>query len=584
MRQSLGCLHAMSGTPTSLGMHEMDSHRITRAVLVWLTVALCSANSMAGGRGTPWPLRIIDNSSRGADGVRFADVNGDGLLDITSGWEEGGVVRVYLHPGYPGVRFPWPAVSVGAPGNLEDAVFADLDGDGMMDVISSAEGTTRGLFVHWAPHNPADYLNPDAWQTAKFPASAGRLWMYAVPVEVDGLNGIDVIAGGKDGDAKIAWFRAPPTDQRNLANWTMYVMSNVGWTMSLIPRDIDRDGDLDVVVTDRFNDAGMAGARWLENPGTGTLAQQNAWPNHFIGAQGLEPMLSDIADLDGDGLEDLLVPIFNAGVYFFRRTSATLDQWDLFPINVPANVGTAKGVGTGDIDLDGRPDLVMTFAGANPPRSGVVWMSYDNSPMDPVWVDHEISGSEGQKFDVAGLVDMDGDGDIDVVTTEEQADGVGLGVIWYENPARGILDTDADGIPDDGDGSGVSLDHPCVNGQTTACDDNCPFVPNLDQADADHDGVGTVCDACPETGFAGYVNVQGCPLKAFGDFDGDVDVDQEDFARLQLCLSGPGIPQAAPACAPALLDADQDVDANDIARFQDCMSAPATAVKSSCLY
>ena len=34
---------------------------------------------------------MIDASSRGADGVRLADVNGDGLMDITTGWEEGGI-------------------------------------------------------------------------------------------------------------------------------------------------------------------------------------------------------------------------------------------------------------------------------------------------------------------------------------------------------------------------------------------------------------------------------------------------------------------------------------------------------------
>jgi len=38
-------------------------------------------------------------------------------------------------------------------------------------------------------------------------------------------------------------------------------------------------------------------------------------------------------------------------------------------------------------------------------------------------------------------------------------------------------DTDGDGIPD--------------------ARDNCPGVPNPDQADADHDGVGDVCDPCP---------------------------------------------------------------------------------------
>ena len=47
----------------------------------------------------PWALHTIDNTSKGADGIRLEDVNGDGLLDIATGWEEGGVVRAYVHPG-----------------------------------------------------------------------------------------------------------------------------------------------------------------------------------------------------------------------------------------------------------------------------------------------------------------------------------------------------------------------------------------------------------------------------------------------------------------------------------------------------
>ena len=38
----------------------------------------------------PWPMHIIDNTSRGADGVRLLDINNDKRLDIATGWEEGG--------------------------------------------------------------------------------------------------------------------------------------------------------------------------------------------------------------------------------------------------------------------------------------------------------------------------------------------------------------------------------------------------------------------------------------------------------------------------------------------------------------
>jgi hypothetical protein len=108
-----------------------------------LLIGLALAGVWRGGAGEmdrPWCRHTIDDSSRGADGTRLADVNGDGRLDIVTGWEEGGVTRVYLHPGVARVREKWPAVTVGAAKSVEDAAFVDIDEDGAVDVVSSCEG------------------------------------------------------------------------------------------------------------------------------------------------------------------------------------------------------------------------------------------------------------------------------------------------------------------------------------------------------------------------------------------------------------------------------------------------------------
>ena len=101
---------------------------IIRPLLIVLAI---SAFAVAG---EPWSRHTIDNGSRGADGVRLADVNQDGLPDLVTPWEEGGIVRVYLHPGVKLVKQPWPSVTVGKVASPEDALFVDLSEDaGMFD-------------------------------------------------------------------------------------------------------------------------------------------------------------------------------------------------------------------------------------------------------------------------------------------------------------------------------------------------------------------------------------------------------------------------------------------------------------------
>ena len=255
--------------------------------------------------------------------------------------------------------------------------------------------------------------------------------MFALPLDVDGRNGIDLIVGSKNPNAAIGWLESPE-DPRDVAAWRYHQIRPAGWIMSLVARDIDRDGDLDVVASDRKGS--RRGVFWLQNPGTDANRNAAAWKEHSIGGQKAEPMFLDVVDQNATGKRQSLAVVFSSRQPAFAETIPLNDP--LRTTMLPAGekslrIGTPKSVRMADLNLDGRLDLVMSCENAVDEKSGVVWFDGAGKPFPASR--REISGPEGVKFDLIELIDLDNDGDLDVVTCEERAN---LGVIWYENPTR----------------------------------------------------------------------------------------------------------------------------------------------------
>ena len=261
--------------------------------------------------------------------------------------------------------------------------------------------------------------------------------MYGFPMQVDGKAGIDLIAGAKSGH--LGWFESP-ANPRELKSWRWHPLLKMRWTMTLRPNDIDKDGDMDIVATERMD--ANRGALWLENPGPENAS--SSWKVHRVGPiDDHEALHNTIADLDGDGLEDILVAVRGGPIQFHRRVSQSPLTWETHPIEMPPGAGRGKAVEVADIDLDGRLDLAISCEHAIDGKIGTFWLSYDRSPTQSQWAPTSISGPEGFINDLIQLTDLDGDGDLDVVTVEEKGpylaqgyEGKELGVIWYENPAR----------------------------------------------------------------------------------------------------------------------------------------------------
>jgi hypothetical protein len=324
-------------------------------------------------------------------------------------------------------------------------------------VHEARKARAQGAPVHAIAHEDLlVFRGPDADGVAEWML----LWMSSCafvivccddPVELAG----DVAFGSKNDQGEIGVLVAP-SNPRDIAAWKYVPLGPVGWTMTLALQDVDADDGDDILLADRRPtqpDRGdLRGLRWLENPGS----LEKPWRNHFIGRRGVEVMFSGSGDFDGDGDTDYVVPNIVKGdggardsgeLYWIENVwdhkgAPSEEDGDFVAHRMPwpDNVGRAKSAAMGDVDLDGRKDVVLTFEEADGGRHGLVWLRQQGPRRQPVWTVRTLSGPDGIKHDDATLVDIDGDGDLDVFTTEERLPRAGLptglGVIWYENPTR----------------------------------------------------------------------------------------------------------------------------------------------------
>ncbi|MGB7347900.1 MAG: VCBS repeat-containing protein [Pirellulaceae bacterium] len=378
-----------------------------------LKLMACLAGSLFASTlfADSWQRHTIDQSLQGADGVRLADFNGDGRMDIVTGWEESGVVKLYLHPGNDKVATVWPSVVVGRGKSPEDAVAFDFDGDGLLEVVSCHEGKKKQVLVHRNAGSGGDsqLLGESNWKTDRIASLDGQSWMYATPIRLrDDTRAI--VFGSKNAGASLTLLTPPTTDNRKLRDWLPIKLRHAGWIMSIETLDMDADGDEDIVFSDRKGK--QRGVFWLEQPSN---PSSDPWPEHSIGAIDKEVMFISVR-------RDRILASTRNGVWVDFVLSAT-SHWKATEHSNPPNVPFGKDV----CRLD--DDAILMTANTNAdqvklPRPGI-WIKHADRDWQP------IGTTASTKYDRMELVDIDGDGDLDVLTCEERRN---LGVVWYENP------------------------------------------------------------------------------------------------------------------------------------------------------
>lgn len=365
---------------------------------------------------TPWSMTTIQPGSavagtsyRGADGLSALDTDADGWPDlIATPWENSSQVSLSTRD-----CDEWTTEIIGTNARAEEAVIADVDKDGRPDVISGGED--KQLRVH--------FKNASGSYTTVTLASgaASQRMMQVALVQVDAdPETVEIVAGGKrgsTGDASIRIYRS--VTPRIAASWTFREVGQVDWTMSLVPMDVEPDGDLDFVITDKKDHYGMKGARLLEQ------TEPDLWVSHEIADLPGENNFLHLFDEDLDGDLDVLLgsKASYGGELALVENAGDWRTFTTHTLAYPADFGSYVASTSCDLDGDGVLDLALTSLAAAG-KFGVIGL-YGPDYTGGVAISDDLGG----KFDTPTCVRVGGA--VRLYTTEQNRQ---LGIVALEGP------------------------------------------------------------------------------------------------------------------------------------------------------
>ncbi|MCM8537490.1 MAG: VCBS repeat-containing protein [Lentisphaeraceae bacterium] len=177
-----------------------------------------------------------------------------------------------------------------------------------------------------------------------------------------------------------------------------------------IPMDVDGDGKLDVVTCSWFAQQ----LDWYKN--TGDLTP---WPMTIIDKSGNYES-GDLWDVDGDGLEHEILPVAKRTHWFELSKKNNKAGFIKHEVSSEKSVW---GMGCGDINGDGRPDIIRPN----------IWFEAPEDPRNGQWKTHPISLGTLEKntpkhTPQIWVYDVNADGKNDLITS----DAHGYGLFWYE--------------------------------------------------------------------------------------------------------------------------------------------------------
>ncbi|MEM6796854.1 MAG: VCBS repeat-containing protein, partial [Acidobacteriota bacterium] len=313
--------------------------------------------------GESFTARVIDTFAGLTGGqlahLTAADLDGDGDMDLAGGnslrqlwWENDGSPTDGVGGGL-GTSWTRHPVSEGHT-QLDGTEAVDLNRDGVLDLLSFDLG--GGEVLWWENDGtPADGVGGDgnSW-TEEVIDSVTAFPRAALPRDVDRDGDLDVVVVSQTATRRISWWR----NNSNASSWTQQLISP-GLPLAAAVDDVDQDGDLDIF----WGSGGAAGGAGLNLIRQQAPADGSSWqvPGESLGRLIDEPFFNELgaADLDLDGRVDL-VGIGDRDRTYWWHNPGGVGGWPREDISIEQF--RAEDLRVQDADGDALPDLVVPSA------------------------------------------------------------------------------------------------------------------------------------------------------------------------------------------------------------------------------